>query len=568
MATTVTVDAALLRAWSAGAAAALRGASAELDLLNVFPVPDGDTGTNLALTLAEAADAVGALGPDVGVREAARVMLRGALVGARGSSGVIVSEYLRGLVGSLRVPADAAAAHVGAGAVARALDDASGAAYRAVGAPVEGTVLTVARAGARRAPPPGARGPRAAAAPVDVLAAGLEAGRGALALTPTQLPALERAGVLDAGGAGLLVVLGALLACLDPARAGGPGVGVDLGTAPATGPRAAGGSGCDAAAGHTLVAEPGATPDALRERHGGEFEVMYVVEATDQADRTAGAAEPAATRAAAADVPGDALREALGRTGDSVAVVGGDGLWQAHVHTDDPVAAVAAAAVAGTASEVRVRHLASQSGVHGAHRPVVGVVAVTAAPGLVADLARAGAVVVLVLPGSSAGGAVRRAVADTGALDVVVLAGAAGGAVHGVDDRPDAPRTVVLDALLEVQVVVGAATLAASAGADGAGAPGPAGEAVADLVRAVRGVRTAVVPPGAVGGGGHAGAVLAATDDLLRAGGGLVTVLTGAATAPGVADEVVRGLAAAHPEVDVVVLPAGTAGADVTVGVE
>lgn len=547
MATTVTVDAALLRAWSTGAAAALRGASAELDALNVFPVPDGDTGTNLALTVAEAAAAVRALGPDVTVRDAARAMLRGALVGARGSSGVIVSEYLRGLVGSLRVPADAVAAQVGADAVARALDDAARAAYRAVGEPVEGTVLTVARAVSR-----GGADAVAAGRPVEVLAAGIAAGRDALALTPSQLPVLRRAGVLDAGGAGLLVVLHSLLACLDPDRAGA-GPGLDLGVGRTADAGAARGGGCDAGAAHAVAGAPGATPDDLREQHGGEFEVMYVVEAV----------RGAAAQDAGGD-PGDALRAALGRTGDSVAVVGGDGLWQAHVHTDDPVAAVGAAGVAGAASEVRVRHLASQSGVHGAHRPVVGVVAVTGAPGLVADLARAGAVVVLVLPGSPAGGAVRRAVEDTGALDVVVLAAA--DAAPGLDDRPDAPRAVVLDGLLEVQVVAGAATLAA--GATEAGAAPCADVVVAELTRAVRAVRTAVVGADGVGAGGHAGAVLAATHDLLTAGGGLVTVLTGAATSPAVAGEVADALATTHPGVDVVVLPAGTPGADVTVGVE
>ncbi|MBX9246489.1 DAK2 domain-containing protein, partial [Actinotalea ferrariae] len=157
MGTTVTVDAALLRRWSAGAVAALQRASGRLDADNVFPVPDGDTGTNLLLTVAEAADSLTALvtaassaegedaavaGGPVPVRLAAQALMRGALVGARGSSGVIVSQYLRGLLGSLDVAPGAGSATLDAAAVARALREAADAAYGAVGEPVEGTVLT------------------------------------------------------------------------------------------------------------------------------------------------------------------------------------------------------------------------------------------------------------------------------------------------------------------------------------------------------------------------------------------------------------------------------------------
>lgn len=589
--TTLTVDADLLRAWSEGATEALRGACAELDALNVFPVPDGDTGTNLLLTLVEAADAVQEVHPRPGgdaaghapvpVRAAAQALLRGALVGARGSSGVIVSQYLRGLLAGLRVPGDAESVALDAAAVAGALGSAADAAYAAVGRPVEGTVLTVAREVARGA----ARAHAGGAGPVDALVAALAAGHEALAATPSQLAALRRAGVLDAGGAGLLVVLGALLDAVEPGRG-------DLGHAPTDGARPGGtghGAGTpsdEPAAGtgpHDVVADPDATPDDLRDQHGGEFEVMYVVTevpggpatAARPADRRDGGSRRAAdaadgadaTRGADADdddATGSALRAALGLVGDSVAVVGGDGLWQAHVHTDHPVAALDAAARAGltaTTTGVRVRHLASQAGVHSAHRPVVGVVAVTRAPSLVADLARAGAVVVLAPPADAAGGELRRAVEDTGADDVVVLG--VRGTVRGVPTGRGLggePRVVVLDDLDEVQVVVGAATLATLE-------PAPADELVDALVRAVRAVRCAVVPA-AVGGRGHAEGVLTRARDLLAGGGSLVTVLTGRDVPAGVADAVATGLGRTHPGVDVVVLDAGTAGADVTLGVE
>ncbi len=598
MGTTVTVDAALLGSWSRAAADAMAGASAELDALNVFPVPDGDTGTNLLLTLAEAADGVAGLlgaasgpGRAVPVRAAARALLRGALVGARGNSGVILSQYLRGLLAGLRVPADALAATLDAADVAAALRSAAESAYAAVGRPVEGTVLTVARAVAEGAAAAvdGSRGSPPVQAPVDALAAGLLAGHDALAVTPSQLPALRRAGVLDAGGAGLLVVLGTLLEALDPGR---PAPARTV-LARATAAPAACGPAADATAGtgpHGVPADPDASPDDLRDQHGGEFEVMFVVSAVDAARAAAapddavaddGTADDAtADDATADDATAAALRVALGEVGDSVAVVGGDGLWQAHVHTDDPVAALGVAA-APDPGQVRVRHLASQAGVHGAHRPLVGVVAVTRATGLVADLARAGAVVVLVPGSGAAGGELRRAVEDTGAERVVVLGVA--GAVTGVPTGrgvPGEPRVLVLDDLDEVQVVAGAATLATLAGSSSgtvaAEAVGEkADEVVDELVSAVRRVRTAHVAA-AVGATGHAGhmgtdAVVTSARTLLADAGAaasVLTVLTGRDVPGAVADAVVAGVRAEHPAVDVVVLGTGTPGADVALGAE
>jgi dihydroxyacetone kinase-like predicted kinase len=190
-------DAAAVRRWAALGLDGLRRHQREIDDLNVYPVPDGDTGTNLVLTVAAAAEALTSPATEVG--QELRALARGALLGARGNSGVILSQLLRGLADALvAVPA----AH--GRAFATALATAAAAAYRAVASPVEGTILSVAQAAADAA----------GAAESDDLArvvgAAAAAAREALARTPEQLPALARAGVVDAGGFGLCVLLDAL----------------------------------------------------------------------------------------------------------------------------------------------------------------------------------------------------------------------------------------------------------------------------------------------------------------------------------------------------------------------
>lgn len=264
--------------------------------------------------------------------------------------------------------------------------------------------------------------------------------------------------------------------------------------------------------------------------------------------------------------PAEALRHALSRVGESVAVVGGRGLWQAHVHTDHPLPAVDAASGVGEVSQVRVRHIAAQTGVHGAQRPSLGLVTVTAAPGLAADLARAGAVVVLVRSGV-AGAELERAVEDTGADVVLVLAaegllGAAHDPVEDPGDRDDAaaPRLQVFGGLSEVQVVVGAATLASHG----------AGTEDRDLVRvvtgALTGVRVVEADAGGVGPGRHARLVEAALS-LLEEGSTLLTVLTSDDVPASVVDHL-RAAVAGAGKADVVVLGTGLPGTGVLLGVE
>ncbi|MDP9393091.1 MAG: DAK2 domain-containing protein, partial [Actinomycetota bacterium] len=136
--TLAVLDAGAVRTWCRTALDALSVARAGIDALNVYPVPDGDTGTNLYLTVQASNDAVEALRPDADLATTVGALARGAFLGARGNSGVILSQLLRGVSSALDQPHPADAA-----AVAEALQRAAELAYAAVAHPVEGTMLTV-----------------------------------------------------------------------------------------------------------------------------------------------------------------------------------------------------------------------------------------------------------------------------------------------------------------------------------------------------------------------------------------------------------------------------------------
>ncbi len=188
----------LLRRWCDLTLQALGQAREEIDALNVYPVPDGDTGTNLYLTFEAARAALYAADPQDDT-DAWSALSRGALLGARGNSGVILSQFLRA---GARLLADAPDGDEGAAALARALVLAADAGYESVGEPVEGTMLTVARAAGDAATEAAKDG----GVPATIRAA-VTAARDALARTPEQLDVLRRAGVVDAGGRGLVVIL-------------------------------------------------------------------------------------------------------------------------------------------------------------------------------------------------------------------------------------------------------------------------------------------------------------------------------------------------------------------------
>ncbi|MCC6313240.1 MAG: DAK2 domain-containing protein, partial [Thermomicrobiales bacterium] len=179
------------------AAARLEQRRDEIDALNVYPVPDGDTGSNMSLTM-RGAIAAGrrAVAEDEGMAEVAAAMARGALLEARGNSGVILSQWLAGMA---EQAADEST--LDGVVLARALANGQRMAYRAVLAPQEGTMLSVAR-GAAEAAASAARLPAE-----ETLAAALVGAREALRRTPEQLEVLRRAGVVDAGGQGLVRLL-------------------------------------------------------------------------------------------------------------------------------------------------------------------------------------------------------------------------------------------------------------------------------------------------------------------------------------------------------------------------
>ena len=358
---------------------ALAGAREEIDALNVYPVPDGDTGTNMYLTMAAARDAVKEKG--VTGRDAVfEVFTRGALLGARGNSGVILSEMLRAII---RRIAEARPEERNGAVMVDALRRAAEASYAAVGTPVEGTMLSVCKAAADEAAELVERNPMVRSR--DVLTASAAAAREALARTPEQLRALKDAGVVDAGGRGVVVILDAAETALTGKRPPQvePGHRIPQPILDRQGP-----------------AQPGA--DLLVDG-GPAYEVMYLLDAPDDA------------------ITG--LRRTLATLGDSLVVVGGEGLWNVHVHVDDVGAALEAGIEAGRPHRVRVTHFAEQVAARG--RPARAgraIVAVAAGPGLAGLFEEAGAVVVRGGPGHRPStGMLLEAIEQTGAQEVVVL---------------------------------------------------------------------------------------------------------------------------------------------------
>jgi dihydroxyacetone kinase-like predicted kinase len=209
------LDAAAVRQWCRLTADALGRTRAEIDALNVFPVPDADTGTNMHLTALAAAEAVAGLLDDAGTGATWAALAQGALLGARGNSGIILSQLFRGLaevLGGPGRPPDGTA-------VRAALEHAAGLARAAVAHPVEGTILSVLDAAS--APSAASAVPVGRAALAEVARAAAERARAALGRTTEQLDVLAGNGVVDAGGAGLCVVLDALTAVITeeyPAR--------------------------------------------------------------------------------------------------------------------------------------------------------------------------------------------------------------------------------------------------------------------------------------------------------------------------------------------------------------
>ena len=202
---TTLITGALFKEMILHAAAAISARTQEINDLNVFPVPDGDTGTNMSMTIAAAVSELG--GKTLSrLDEAASVTASALLRGARGNSGVILSLLFRGLSRGLKGMESADSA-----AFAAAMQEGVSAAYKAVMKPAEGTILTVSRLAAKTA---AEAAQDENAAPEAVIAAALRTGYEALAQTTEMNPVLKKAGVVDAGGKGYLLILEGMLAAL------------------------------------------------------------------------------------------------------------------------------------------------------------------------------------------------------------------------------------------------------------------------------------------------------------------------------------------------------------------
>ncbi len=545
-------DAAVAR-WCRAAVDALSRHRAKLDELNVFPVPDGDTGTNMLLTAFAALETL-----DKGLDRAARtgvpaeptwtLLARGAVLGARGNSGTILAQLLRGLADQLAdaPPADGSALAVALGRAAEST-------YSAVADPEEGTFLTVARGAAA-----------AAAAAVDtglvelggVVRAAADGARVSLEGTTDQLDVLRAAGVVDAGGAGFCVILDALVATV---------TGIEPDRPPLARRRP----------GH-----PHRPPSHRRHQHGvsdlphepppgAGSEVQYLLADSDEAAV-------------------DALQTRLAELGDSLVVVGVDTStgrqWNVHVHVHDIGAAIEAGIEAGRPYKISVTLLAPP--LETAPPPGTrATIAVVPSEGLAELFAAAGVRVVSYGPDGVHEHDLVEAILDCAALEVVVLPNDPALvpiANHAARRARDAGREVgVVPTRSPVQ------GLAAAAVADPARLFGDDIVAMADAAAATRWAEVVIAEhealttagrcqPGDVLGSAEGDVVVIGTDlagvscdlldRMLSAGGEMATLVVEDDDALG--DAVGHHLAVRHPTIEVVRYRGGATGIPMQIGVE
>ncbi len=304
-----------------------------LDNLNVYPVPDGDTGLNMSSTLQSVLESCEDTADDLEALCAA--ISHGALMGARGNSGVILAQILRGICGALSQSTQSTqSTEPDAATMAAALQAASDGAYSAVARPVEGTILTVVREAAEAAQSTASQG----ASLVEVLDAASDRGHDALARTPEMLPVLAAAGVVDAGGAGLLLLFDACLNVFD---------GRPMPEPPEAPPsQAAAHAGTSDASGRAVSDAPSDAEHPASEFSVADlrYEVMFLLDAPDSAV--------------------DSFKAAWKDIGDSIVVVGGDGIWNCHIHTDHIGAAIEAGIAVGRPHRIEVTDILEQAGDH------------------------------------------------------------------------------------------------------------------------------------------------------------------------------------------------------------
>ncbi|WP_405670665.1 DAK2 domain-containing protein [Streptomyces sp. NBC_01530] len=575
-------DALAVRTWCGLALEKLGRAREEIDAINVYPVADGDTGTNLYLTVESAVAAVeavfsahavgaGALPTGAGgpgepgkptLADAVRAMAHGALIGAQGNSGTILAQLLRGMAQVFA--ADGGTPHTDSSGLRLALRHAADSARQAVAHPVEGTVLSVASAAADAAG-------RAEGDCGTVARAAYEGACTALAETTGQLAVLGRAGVVDAGGRGLVAVLAALVETFTGEAPGAVVSGgharvgtVVAGGGPETGPAVDEGA---------SPADAGDCADAPQE-DGPAFEVIYLLEAEDAA----------MTR----------LRTRLDALGDSLVVVGGDGLWNVHVHVDDAGAAVEAGVEAGRPYRIRITHFGlgdvhTRGGARPPREPVQrAVVAVVPGEGLAGLYTEAGATTVLARPGEPpVSGELVDAVRRAHAREVVLLPNDADlrhtAAAAAEQARTEGIRVALIPTRSAVQGIAALAVHEPGRRFDedvvsmtsAAGATRYAEVAVAERQSwTMAGICQAGDVLGliegdvAVIGSDVTGTAETVLDRMLQAGGELVTLVLGDEAPESVADHLEARVRESYLAVDTVVYRGGRQGALLLIGVE
>ncbi|KGN31842.1 dihydroxyacetone kinase [Knoellia sinensis KCTC 19936] len=543
-----------------------------MDSLNVFPVPDGDTGTNLYLTMDTALDEVvrlhtaqGILGTATLVEEA-RSLSRALLMSARGNSGVIMSQIVAGMCD---VIIEEELTEVDGPAIARAFTRGAELARASVAHPQEGTILSVADAVAEAARESARAGSDAATVARDSVTAAEDA----LARTPEQLPVLAQAGVVDAGGAGCLLMVEALHRALtgdwnEDERALHH-VTEDLLPRTSWHTDTAGADGltfpAGALPGHAAVNDPLDAPAAGLT--GPAFEVMFLLDQSD-AERVG------------------MLRTALDGLGDSLLVVGGPDLWNVHVHVDDAGAAVEAGVLAGRPHRIKITHFATQI----AHQTPqeFAVIACAAGPGMAQILTEAGATVLPSAPGARASaGQILEAIRRTGAGSVVVLpndkdtlmaaeVACRAATEDGVDTAIVPARTAVqgLAALAVVDFDKGlrenAIAMTSAAVATRHGAVSIASREVLTWAGSVSVGDILGIVSGDVAliGDNLTDTATEVLDRLLSGGGELVTLVCGADADLDFIDTVEERLSKKHPEVEVVRIDGGQQVYPLLVGVE
>lgn len=554
------LDAITLRDWAHTAVSDLITHVDEINRLNVFPVADSDTGANMLFTmrsaLAEAKVGAGADGGSTCVARTAAALSAGALNGARGNSGVILSQILRGIAdatASAAADAGGELAHIDAGVLAAALQRGVELVISSMGGEeVPGTIVSVLRAAA------GAVAQCAGDGLVPAVIAAGDAAVVALEKTPEQLDVLADAGAVDAGGRGLLVLLDALCSTIAgqaPAR-----------TVYELSPRAP-------------------QPEAAAQRPAPQFEVMYRLDGC----------EPAAA---------DTLRDRLGELGDSVGIASAPSsaqrTYSVHVHTDDAGAAVEAGLAAGRLSRIVISALSSgtpglPTGGWTRERAVLAVVDGDGAADLFAG---EGACVLQRDPAADdavtniSAHQLMRAVVDTGAAQVMVLpngyvaaeelvAGCTAAIGWGIDVVPIPTGSMVqgLAALAvhetDRQAVDDGYTMARAAGAARHGSVRIATESALTWAGrchpgdglGIAGDEVLIVAADAVG------AAIGLLDLLLASGGDLVTVLLGAAVdtdgdAGAVGDILEEHMHDHHPGTELVIYRTGHHGDALLIGVE